>query len=195
MNKSTRIFLLRHGQTEWNTQRRLQGHKDSALTEIGREQAHANGLKLMSFVDKQCRLVSSPLGRCRETSRMIADAIAFDASRIEYEDRVKELSYGRWEGQKMSDIQADDKAVFESRLANRWDVPAPGGESYSMVAQRLRSWLHDVEGQTLVLVSHSCAGRILRGIFSGIPREEVYSLEESHDAIYLLEHNTATRIA
>jgi probable phosphoglycerate mutase len=121
--------------------------------------------------------------------------IGLDLSRVEYDDRVKELSYGRWEGRKVVDVRVNDALGFQSRLANRWDVPAPGGESYSMVAERLNHWLQEVEGQTIVLVSHGCAGRILRGIYSGLSKAEIYALEEPHDAIFLLENGGVVRAA
>lgn len=195
MADSTKIFLLRHGETLWNTEQRLQGHKNSDLTEVGREQARQNGLALKRFGADSFRLISSPLGRCRETANIIAEALEFDSSNIEYEDRVKEISFGSWEGQQIHDIQEMDSEAFNLRKANRWDVPAPGGESYSMVAERLNEWLKDIEGQSLILVSHGCAGRILRGIYAQIQKELIYSLDESHDAIYLLEHGEVTRIA
>lgn len=194
MDTSTRIILLRHGETIWNTERRLQGHKDSRLSRKGREQACRNGLQLRNFVSGEPRLISSPLGRCRETAALVAKNIEFDPSGIEYDDRVKELSFGRWEGQKISDIERNDSDTFQMRRANRWDIPAPDGESYFMVAERLRAWLRDVEGQTVVLVSHGCAGRILRGIYSNLPKESIYTLDEPHEAIYLLENKTVTRL-
>lgn len=192
MTDSTKIFLLRHGETQWNTQRRLQGHKDSDLTEIGRNQAIQNGLKLKGMIEGSPRIISSPLGRCRETAHLIAGAIGFDPTQIEYENRVKELSFGHWEGQQIDDIQANDSENFQLRKDNRWDVPAPGGESYTMVAARLEDWLSDIRGQTLILVSHGCAGRILRGIYAHMQKDLIHSLDESHDAIYLLENGTVT---
>ncbi len=195
MTNPTKIFLLRHGETMWNTECRLQGHKDSKLTHKGREQARQNGLKLQNLISNAPRLIASPLGRCRETAAVVANMIDFDLSQIEYDDRVMELSFGQWEGQKIADIELNDTDRFEMRRANRWDIPAPDGESYSTVAKRLRAWLSDVEGQTLILVSHGCAGRILRGIYSNLPKESIYSLDEPHDAIYLLENKTVTRVA
>lgn len=189
------IYLLRHGETNWNTEGRLQGHKDSALTQKGLHQAHRNGVHLSSLVNSKFRFISSPLGRCRQTTAAIAKAIEYDPGRIEYDDRVKEISFGRWEGQKITEIELNDADLYQSRRENRWDVPAPGGESYSMVAERLQAWLRDVEGQNLILVSHGCAGRILRGVYSNLQREVIYSLEESHEAVYKLENGAVIRMA
>jgi len=195
MTDSTNILLLRHGETVWNTTHRLQGHKDSKLTKKGREQAHRNGLNLRSFMEGAPRLVASPLGRCRETAEIIANVVEFDIAKIEYDERVMELSFGQWEGQSKSDIMKNDPDRFQAREANRWDIAAPDGENYCSVAQRLQSWLDDVEGQTLILVSHGCAGRILRGIYANLKKEEIYTLDEPHDAIFQLKSNIVIRVA
>ena len=131
MINSNKIFLLRHGETLWNTERRLQGHKNSILTRKGRGQARHNGSKLRNLIDSVPHMVSSPLGRCRETAAIVAEEIGIAPSCIEYDDRVKELAYGRWEGQKMTDIEVEDADAFQARKADRWEVPAPEGESYA----------------------------------------------------------------
>lgn len=190
----TQILLLRHGETLWNTEKRFQGHKDSSLTQKGLEQARKNGFNLQRIIDKSTLLVCSPLGRCRQTAAEIAKIVAFNPDQIEFDERVKERSFGRWEGQTLSDIKTNDAQSYRLTRANRWDVPPPNGESYAMVATRLESWLSDVQGQSLVLVSHGCAGRILRGIYANLAPEEIYSLDEPHDAIYKLENNQVSRI-
>lgn len=199
MSESSKIYLLRHGQTIWNTTKRLQGHQNSPLTETGRRQAQENGRKLQALLGTtETRMISSPLGRCVETVKIVAGELQYQEKRIEYDNRLKELAYGDWEGRTMSDIEANNSDEFLARAANRWDVPAPGGESYSMVAARLSSWLDDTvmeDQETVVVTSHGCAGRILRGIYSRIPKDHIYSLDEAHDSIYLLEKLAVTRVA
>lgn len=190
----SKIYLLRHGETLWNTEGRLQGQKDSALTVKGQQQAHDNGIQLSKLIGHQPRFVSSPLERCRQTSKIIASAIDFDFSKVEYDDRVMETSFGRWEGQTKGDIKVNDAELFALRNANLWDVPAPDGESYSMAETRLQAWLNDMDGQEIILVTHGCAGRILRCIYSELPKDKVHSLDVSHDAIYMLENETITRV-
>ena len=63
-----------------------------------------------------------------------------------------------------------------------------------MVAERLRAWLSAVDGQTVVAISHGCAGRILRGIYADLPKLEVSRLGESHEAIYLLADDKVVTI-
>ena len=195
MDSTIRIFLLRHGQTAWNVEERRQGQSDSALTSVGRHQALENGVKLKKLLPARFRVISSPLGRCRETSKIVASTLSYEQSDIEYDSRLKEISFGSWEGRRMSEVEIDDPANYKLRSENRWDVAPPGGESYAMVAKRLQSWVTELSGpQTLVVVSHGCAGRILRGIFVGLAPNSIYTLDEPHDGIYLLEKQSVSRV-
>jgi probable phosphoglycerate mutase len=188
------ILLLRHGETLWNTENRLQGHLDSKLTQRGKQQARQNGFILRKHVNRNLRFISSPLGRCRQSAILVAQELGYDPKLIEYEDRVKERSFGRWEGYKVADIEQNDAEAYQTTRANRWCNPPPGGESYAMVATRLSSWLTDVEGESLILMSHGCAGRILRGVYTEACKEDIYALSEPHDAIYGLKNNTIERV-
>jgi broad specificity phosphatase PhoE len=180
------IYLLRHGETLWNTESRLQGHLDSPLTEKGRYQASFNGLRLKSLLAENPTIYSSPLGRCIETARIVASKIGMDETTIERDERLKELNYGQWEGRIKSEIKNSDSELYHARRRDRWNVPAPGGESYSNVAARLQNWLNELNGGSTIVVSHGCTGRILRGIYAGLSSEEISSLGESHESIFVL---------
>ena len=195
MPNTAAIYLLRHGETEWNRERRIQGHGDSALTARGRAQAQANGRRLKALIAdwQSFRVVASPLGRCQETARLVAAALGLAASRIELEPRLKEHGYGRWEGLTFDEAAAQDPALFRARDADRWGVTTPGGESYTMVAERVGAWLADVERDArLVVVSHGCAGRILRGLYAGVLRERIEQLGEAHTDIHRLADGRLT---
>ncbi len=187
-----KIYLLRHGETVWNTEQRLQGHLDSPLTEKGRDQARNNGNRLRLLIrDEKFRLISSPLGRCRQTAELIGSELGFDADQIELDDRLKELCYGDWEGKTKREIQTKDAVLHQKRITDRWNVAAPGGECYSDVANRLSSWLTELEDETIIVVSHGCAGRILRGLHGKLDPDEISNLDESHNSIYLLSQGAA----
>lgn len=194
MNRTTRIYLLRHGETEWNTERRIQGHQDSRLTARGRRQAVANGLRLLELLDGQgpLRYISSPLGRCRETAHLVCGALGIDEREIELDDRLMEHAYGDWEGKTIAEVSVADRQRFQARAANRWDIAAPNGENYTMVAARLRSWLADIDGQAVVAISHGCAGRILRTVYADLSRSDAQSLAEAHDEIHVLAEGRIT---
>ena len=193
--QSARLYLLRHGETEWNTQGRMQGHLDSELTSRGREQAERNGERLRQLLDgRSFRMVASPLGRCRVTAGLVAGQLGMASSRIEYDERLKEHGYGEWEGQTHAHVQVADAERYAARNADRWGVEVPGGESYALVAARLGTWLAEVRAdETVVVVSHGCAGRILRTIYAGLERHEADALHQAHDHIYYLtQHRIET---
>lgn len=182
-----KIYLLRHGETVWNTEQRLQGQLDSPLTQKGLRQAAKNGEKLRSLIHgDEIRVISSPLGRTLETAKIIASEIGIDPEEIETDERLKELSYGEWEGLTKADIERIDLNRYKNRINDRWNVAAPGGESYKDVAKRLDSWLKEQKYGTTIVVSHGCAGRILRSLHAKLDPANISDLSESHEAIFLL---------
>ena len=85
-----------------------------------------------------------------------------------------------------------DKARFEARSRDRWNVPCPGGESYAMVAARAEDWLARLTGPT-VAVSHGVFGRILRCLYAGLPWQQIAEMDEPHGAVFRLERGTVAR--
>jgi len=102
------MFLALHGQTEWNRDGRVQGQLDSPLTEHGRRQAvtAARILGGQSLVPGTFEIVCSPLGRTRETARIIAAELGFDISAIRSDERLREVSLGQWDGHTRAEIEA-----------------------------------------------------------------------------------------
>lgn len=192
------IYLLRHGETVFNRQRRLQGQGDSPLTERGIEQAWSMGQRLRSLLGdlSSLRLITSPLGRCRHTAALVADALGFDKDLIEPEPRLMEHAYGHWEGLTPEEIEARYPTVWRAREVDRWSVTVPGGENYSLVATRVQSWLDEVaEEDRLIVVSHGSSGRILRGLYAGLPREKISALSQRHGEIHCLSDRRVVTFA
>lgn len=183
-----RIYLLRHGETVWNTEQRIQGQLDSALTAKGRRQAEQNGERLRSLLDgNHIRIISSPLGRTLATATIIASKIGIAPDHIETEDRLKEISFGDWEGMTWAEVQETNPERYKNRLDDHWNVRSPGGENYQDVAERLQSWLAELNDEIIVAISHGCAGRIFRTIHANLDRNETPNLSENHESIYLLK--------
>ena len=183
------IYLLRHGETVWNRERRVQGHGDSPLTPRGIGQAQAMGGRLRLWLGdlRGLRLITSPLGRCLHTATLVAEALDFDPRRIEPEARLMEHGYGLWEGLVQEEIRALHPAVWRAREADRWSVTVPEGENYALVAKRVRSWLGEIaESERMIVVSHGCTGRILRGLYAGLAKDKIPALSERHGDIHLL---------
>lgn len=191
------IYLLRHGETAWNREGRLQGHGDSPLTERGLAQAVAMGGALCRAIGAaglaRYTLVSSPQGRALATARCVAAVTGHDPAAIVEEPRLMECGFGRWEGEIYNDIETIDPDAWHAREADHWTCPPPGGESYAMVAERVGAWLAEQsEDARLIVVSHGLAGRILRALYGGAPREAVFTLHEPQDAVLCLSGGEIT---
>ncbi|MDS9470093.1 histidine phosphatase family protein [Paracoccus sp. MBLB3053] len=178
------IYLLRHGQTEFNLQGRYQGWSDSPLTAEGRRQALACG-KLLERHDKPRMLWVSPLPRARETARLIAQVIP--GISIREDDRLREVSLGEWEGKTRAEIAVESPSLRKLHPGGRWVFHAPAGESQEAVLGRIGSVLADAAREpTVALVSHGLVGRMMRGLHAGLPLTEALRLEAPQDAIFRL---------
>lgn len=162
------LIFVRHGETDWNAAGRLQGHIDIALNEKGRAQAWRNGLAIREkFPDIAAYdFVASPLSRARESMEIIRTTLGLDPKAFRFEDRLKEISHGDWEGLTGEELQQRSPELVAQRLANRWDFIPPNGESYRLLLERLIPWLVTVDRPTLV-VAHGGVGRVLRSHILG----------------------------
>lgn len=185
------ILLMRHGETEWNLERRFQGRKDSPLTDRGRRQAKAMAALVRDLVLREpgpWRLVSSPLRRAHETAAEVAAATGLA---LETDDRLMEISCGEWEGRTWAEVSAGRETS-----ARQWIFDAPGGETHAQVQARIADFLATLPPEPerrAVLVSHGAAGRVLRGLYAGLPREATLDLEVPHDAVFRLRNGQIDR--
>ncbi|MEU6188630.1 bifunctional RNase H/acid phosphatase [Nocardia sp. NPDC047038] len=151
--RPTRLLLLRHGQTELSVQRRYSGRGNPPLTALGREQA-ARAAKMLAAKGGIAAVVSSPLGRARETAEAAAAALGVP---VEIHDGLIETDFGAWEG-----LTFAEAAQRDPDLHARWigdpTVAAPGGENFEEVRARVDAALRDLleryPGANVVVVSH-----------------------------------------
>ncbi len=192
------IFLLRHGETVWNRERRVQGQKDSPLTPLGREQARRYGQRLRSLLDPPdgYRLVASPLGRAVHTARIVAGVLDRAAHEIATDDRLKEMAWGRWDGLTAAEIEALDPELWQARIDDRWTRPPPGGgETQQDLLDRAVAWLASVQADArLVVVAHGAFGRAARCAYAGQPPAAMLDLDQPQDAFFRLKGGVITRI-
>lgn len=176
------MYLVLHGQTEWNSQGRVQGHLNSPLTELGRKQAAAVGRILRG---KQISgIVSSPLGRTIETARIIAAELGFDTRAIHEDELLKEVSLGQWEGLTHAEVEARWPERLAGSSRHDWYFRSPDGEAYADVAERLGAWLRsNASHENLVVVTHGVASRVLRGLYAGLAVDAALQLEIARDAV------------
>jgi probable phosphoglycerate mutase len=160
------IYYIRHGETQWNAEGRLQGVQDIPLNDLGRKQAAAAGVILADLFARDGRsesslaFVASPLGRARSTMELVRGTLKLPPDDYAIDDRLREIGYGAWEGSTLSQMQASDPKVFAQRQAQKWTVAPPGGESYVAVQARVSDWYNQLTADT-VAVAHGGTARAL----------------------------------
>jgi len=190
------ILLVRHGETEWNLQRRNQGRFDSPLTERGVAQAEAIGRLVGTLPNAAAaRIVASPLGRARRTAEIIRTHIQ-PAPDLHLDERLRELSLGSWDGLTYEEIAVRSPGIFDGESAPEWCFRSPDGESYEGFAARIGDWLREAADVPFVMaVTHGVVSRVLRGVYAGLPREIALTLSVSQDKIFRLSDGTIEAIA
>lgn len=180
------LYLLRHGQTEWNRDRRLQGQGNSPLTDLGREQAGLMADLLAREIAEPAkfRLVSSPLQRARETAEVVAGKLALP---LEFDARLAEVALGEWEGRYYDEVQSECAPLLVGSTPYDWFFRAPGGESLEDMTARIGTWLRDCGDRPTIAVCHGLTGRIVRGLFASLDRETMLSQPVPQDGVYRLE--------
>ena len=170
-----RLIFVRHGETAYNAESRLQGQLDTPLNARGREQARAIGGTLRSLLgpeidrlDEAQAFFASPLERARETMDIARDAMGLKPGRYHLDPVLKELSFGVWEGLTWSEIEVRDAKGLRARRKDRWAFAPEGGESYAMLAVRLRPWLDSLSEHAFV-ISHGGVARVLMALIAGVP--------------------------
>ena len=164
------IYYIRHGETSWNADGRLQGTQDTALNDLGRSQAAQSGHVLADLLARDGRdkaqipYLSSPLLRARTTMELMRGALNLPPRDYATDDRLREIGYGQWEGSTLAEMQAADPVFFAQRLADKWRVAPEGGETYEAVQRRMRDWYDSVHGDTVVVAHGGTARALMVGL-------------------------------
>lgn len=147
----TLIYLVRHGETDWNNEHRIQGTTDVPLNETGREQASTTAGLLAR--KEWSRIVTSPLSRARETATIIASRVGLPSPDVDV--RLVERDYGQAEGLDSEEVQR----LFPG------DTPVPGREKRSAVARRAIAAFADIardsQNEAVIVVAH---GGLIRSV-------------------------------
>lgn len=187
------ILLLRHGETFWNREMRIQGHMESDLTPLGERQAAAMAGLVADLIDREegdWRLISSPIGRARRTAGMVAEATGLP---IEIDPLLAEIACGEWEGRLRADISHHHPKVFATR---EWFFGAPGGETFEDVTARAVRWLETLPAERdcrVIAVSHGVWGRLLRGAYAGLDRQATLDQDVPQTSVYRLQNGQIDR--
>jgi broad specificity phosphatase PhoE len=163
----TTILLVRHGETDWNRERRWQGHADRPLNETGRTQAHA--LAELLAADPPEAIWSSDLTRARETAEIVGARLGLP---VAFDERLREVDVGEWSGLTAAEAEERFPAGMRHRLAGGtgWEQ----GESYEEMAERVLAALHDIAAlayERVVVVTHGGAMRAVWLADGGAPEK------------------------
>ena len=177
------MIFIRHGETDWNRQARMQGQQDIALNALGRRQAARNGRILPLLLgSRQWRFIASPLGRATDTMTIALGAAGMTGTAFETDDRLKEISFGCWEGLTLAEIAQRDAEGGKKRQADKWRFVPPGGESYANLSERIDGWLADHDSPA-VIVAHGGVLRVLRYRLGGVAAAQAPLLAVPQDRI------------
>ena len=192
------LYYIRHGETDWNVEQRLQGHRETALNARGRAQAlHCSGvladlLACEGRAPTDCAYVSSPLRRARETMELLRAGLELPAQAYAVDERLIEISFGDWEGLTLPEIEARSPNAVAERERDKWGFTPPGGESYRDVTARVGAWYASVTRDTVV-AAHGGVGRGLIAHFNILPHQEAAHADIVHGAVYVLAGGTLAK--
>ncbi|WP_241645763.1 2,3-diphosphoglycerate-dependent phosphoglycerate mutase GpmB [Rosenbergiella metrosideri] len=162
------VLLVRHGETLWNTEQRIQGQSDSALTEQGIQQAKQTGLRLQHA--GITHIIASDLGRTQHTAAIIAE---YCGCPVVTDSRLREINMGMLEGRVLMSLDQDEEQWRKSLLNGDPSGRIPQGESMEELAQRMRDALDATRslpvGSKPLLISHGIALGCLLGTLLGLP--------------------------
>ncbi|MDX2066102.1 MAG: histidine phosphatase family protein [Fimbriimonadaceae bacterium] len=206
-----RLYLVRHGETDWNVLGRAQGHTDMPLNDAGRVQA----MRLAAALErlKIGHIVCSDLLRCRQT---IAPFLERQNVPVEYRFDLRERSFGNLEGQPFTELQPRLRAIAEREGLDLTETRPPNGESFNDVWRRLDRVVAELatESRPTVVVTHGGTGTVLlakllhgslltargfklsnTGLCELERTEDRYVLRRYNDTIHLLAGSGATSVA
>lgn len=189
------IILVRHGETHWNRQKRIQGHGDSPLTLKGIAQGQAYGRTIRTLVGDGAGwgIVTSPLPRCVQTTAILCETAGLDFAAISHDARLKEVSTGAHSGRLRAELT---EAELAGQGTCSWFFRCPEGETHAHLSARLAAWLTDRRpGEKVIAISHGIAGRVLRGLYLGLDADAALTGESPQDAVFLLAGGVIERIA
>ena len=192
------IYYIRHGETDWNVAGRLQGRHDVPLNARGRAQATHCGELLRDLFAKASRdpatldYVSSPLGRACQTMELARAALGLAADGYRSEQRLVEIAFGEWEGLTLAQLHQRDPQRLAQREHDKWRFMPPGGESYEMVAARMRDWYASLAVDTVVTAHGGTARGLMASL--GIARPAAAPLVDiAQGVVYVFAGEQLTR--
>jgi len=194
------VYYIRHGETDYNVEARLQGRRDTMLNARGRRQAAECGQLLRELFARDRReasdfaYVSSPLKRARGTMEVLRGTLGLDPQSYAIDERLMEIAYGDWEGLTLPEIDARMPGLLAQREQDKWDFAPPGGESYRQLTGRIGAWYAALTRDTVV-AAHGGGVRALMALLHLLPREEATHAQIAQGAVYVFADGKMARYA
>ena len=192
------LYYIRHGETDWNAGRRLQGQSNIPLNATGEAQAQRCGNVLRNLLalreQKPAELdyVSSPLSRATLTMELIREGLGLEPSGYRTDPRLIEMSFGAWDGLDFAALQSREPEALKRREKDPWIFMPPGGESFQQLAVRVGDWHGGITRDTVVS-AHLGIGRALLVHLGIEPKSGIARSRIEHAVVYVLDHNGITR--
>jgi len=186
MNKN--LYLLRHAQSEYNEKGIFQGRLDSDLTPLGFVQAR---LSAQEFLGKEIEVIySSPQRRAYKTALTIADLLGLE---VIVDERIREMSFGNYEGKKFWDLVEEEGHIFRAWLSNPVRNPLPTQENMEDFSKRVKSFLEDVINgpyKNLLVVAHGGTLHAMVCLATGLGLENLWNIHMDNTGFTLLSYNS-----
>ncbi|KNZ71191.1 phosphoglycerate mutase [Thermincola ferriacetica] len=186
MDDMVRIYLVRHGETNWNKSLKYQGHKDVPLNDEGKKQAEKIGLRLAK--EKIDAVYSSDLSRARETAAAIA---RHHNKQVITLREFRETNFGCWEGLTYVEIVAAYEEVMLNWRKNPWQTKIPGGECLEEVVNRTNGMFWQLvekhAGENIVIVAHGGTNRTIIAGILGMDFNDYWKLKQDNVCLNIIE--------
>lgn len=183
-------YFVRHGQTGWNAELRLQGQADTDMTDLGRRQAMRNGRRLAELVDRpeDFDFVASPLKRTRETMELVRAEMGLPPQGYRVDARLMEVHFGDWQGFTYAELEQRKPGSTAARFADKWGFVSPGsaGESYQMLLDRVKPWFEALDRPT-ICVTHGGVLRVLFRLVEDLPVADAAAMDIVQDRVLRLQ--------
>lgn len=183
MTDYPKIWLLRHGQTHWNAEQRIQGQLESPLTPLGVEQAQQQARFMPAILARKPACYVSPLGRAQQTAQIALKGTAFIT-----DSRLAEVHAGDWQGLTRDEVQTKWPDLYATcpTVLDLFTI-APNGEGFVAFEARIIDFLSNLTGPS-VIVAHGLLGQVLRGVICGLTPAEMGAISNEQGCVYVLEN-------
>ncbi len=196
------IYILRHGQTTWNAEKRMQGKSnDIPLSDIGKEQMNTIGKYLQENTNKNFIIVSSPMLRAQQSLKIINSYLNIPEHNIFTLPDLHEMNFGDFEGKTKQEVK--NHKFFTQRIEKKWDTPYPNGESYNDVYIRIKnSELKNIYKKTqrkkmhLLCIAHESINRIIPQVLTPEIEENNIAVNnrQANNEIVVIKNNTRNKL-